>query len=140
MTVPFFGNWRFEGDFQTSYDPRNRGPDKFWRDRKTFYLVNFLHRWGDSRAYAFTGAGAGFQDRSTEWRHDDADEGYELDPRTNPTRSRFVTACSVDAVAIGNSSGSRLAAGSPSTRASTPHSACGSRSTSSGRTEGPGPA
>lgn len=26
VIVPFFGDWTVEGDFQTSYDPRNRGP------------------------------------------------------------------------------------------------------------------
>ncbi|MDE0126796.1 MAG: hypothetical protein OXN97_19695 [Bryobacterales bacterium] len=84
VIVPFFGNWTVEGDFQTSYDPRNRGPDEFWRDRKTFYLANFLRRWGNARAYAFAGAGVGLQDRETEWRHEVADEDYELDPRTQP--------------------------------------------------------
>ena len=55
-----------------------------WRDCKTFYLANVVRRWGNARAYAFAGAGAGFQDRDTEWRHEVADEDYELDPRTQP--------------------------------------------------------
>ena len=45
---------------------------------------NFLRRWGNARAYAFAGAGVGLQDRETEWRHEVADEDYELDPRTQP--------------------------------------------------------
>ena len=89
MTVPFGGNWRIEGDFQTSYDPRNRGPDNFWRDRKTFYLGDFLRRWGNARAFAFAGAGAGSQDRYTEWRDDNSVEGYELDPRSQPDWFKF---------------------------------------------------
>ncbi|MCY4593565.1 MAG: hypothetical protein OXC19_02050, partial [Bryobacterales bacterium] len=83
-SVPFFGNWVIEGDFQTSYDDRDRGPDNFWQDRKTFYLANFLRRWGNERAYAFAGTGAGLQDRDTEWRDDGFEQDYELDPRTQP--------------------------------------------------------
>ncbi len=83
-SVPFFGNWVIEGDFQTSYDDRDLGLDDFWRDRKTFYLANFLRRWGNERAYAFAGTGAGLQDRDPEWRDDGFEQDYELNPRTQP--------------------------------------------------------
>ena len=83
-SMPFFGNWVIEGDFQTSYDDRDRGPDNFWRDRKTFYLANVLRRWGNERAYAFAGTGAGLQDRDTEWRDAGFEQDYGLNPRTQP--------------------------------------------------------
>ena len=73
-----------EGDFQTSYDDLDRGPDNYWRDRKTFYLASFLRRWGNERTYAFAGAGAGLQDWDTEWRDDGFEQDYELNPRTQP--------------------------------------------------------